>query len=170
MLVYLATPEIFHRDWPTFSAAAVHLSAKLGLELVLPVPGDAPLHGHGVTQPGSLTLAATIFHACLDKVDSVDAVVADFNPFRGAEPDSGVVVEATYAYAQGIPVVGFTTGIPAPRETARARLTDTGAWVDGRHYVVEDFGLPCNLMPYHVCADFTFDGVGDALARVARRR
>jgi hypothetical protein len=74
-------------------------------------------------------------------------VLANLNPFRGAEPDSGTCVEIGYALALGKPVIGYAADLRPLRE----RLHASGPGADGRYrdgagMVVEDFGLPLNLM------------------------
>jgi hypothetical protein len=74
-------------------------------------------------------------------------VLANLNPFRGAEPDSGTCVEIGYALALGKPVVGYAADLLPLRERTNA----SGPGADGRYrdvdgMVVEDFGLPLNLM------------------------
>jgi nucleoside 2-deoxyribosyltransferase len=99
------------------------LLAAHGLQALIPIDGGA------VTAGG-------IYRANLAMIASADAVLANFNAFRGDEPDSGTCFEAGYAVAQGKMVVGYLAdGRP---------LKDKVSNADGAF--VEDFALPLNLM------------------------
>jgi nucleoside 2-deoxyribosyltransferase len=81
-------------------------------------------------------------------IRSADGVVANLEPFRGAEPDSGTVFEVGAAVALGLPVVAYgVSGVYVDQVRARGPVE----WVDGalrdsEGLAVEDFGLPLNLM------------------------
>lgn len=164
--VYIAGPDIFFEDWVARAQAAQRICADLGMEAILPIPPQ-PLAGPGVTEPGDRDRARLIFHACLDAVARADAVVANLTPFRGGEPDSGTVVEAAAAYFLGKPVVGYTTETRCVHEYLGARKNDDGALLCRDGALIEQFGLPCNLMVACVCGEIVIGGVEAALARVA---
>lgn len=72
--------------------------------------------------------------------------MANLNPFRGAEPDSGTVFEVGYAIALGKPVWGYLDDArPIALRTAHTAHPD-GRLLDEHGQQVEDFGLPLNLM------------------------
>ena len=50
---------------------------------------------------------AAIFQDNLALIDEADAVVANLNPFRGPEPDSGTAFELGYAHARGKQILGY---------------------------------------------------------------
>ena len=75
-----------------------------------------------------------------------DAVLANLNPFRGAEPDSGTCVEIGYALALGKPIFGYAEDMRPLRERLQAVAGGDGCCRDGEGLAVEDFGLPLNLM------------------------
>jgi nucleoside 2-deoxyribosyltransferase len=86
-----------------------------------------------------------IFQQNLTLIQSADGIVANLNPFRGFEPDSGTIFEVGYGYALGKFIVGYVddqrdvlTKLADHRRLA-ALLTDDS--------MAEDFGLPLNLMP-----------------------
>ena len=79
-----------------------------------------------------------------------DGVIANLAPFRGVEPDSGTVLEVGALWPRGLPVVayGIQPGSYADRVKAGMRTTrgDDGALRDANGLIVEDLGLPLNLM------------------------
>ena len=79
-----------------------------------------------------------------------DGVIANLAPFRGAEPDAGTVFEVGAAHALGIPVVAYGVGAGTYSDRVRALYgaiaDERGVLRDSAGQVVEDFGLPMNLM------------------------
>jgi len=73
-------------------------------------------------------------------------VMANLNDFRGQEPDSGTCFEVGYAAARRIPVWAYTSdGRPMVDQCGHSVDAD-GATLDKNGMLVEDFGLPRNLM------------------------
>jgi len=134
MKIYIAGPDVFRpdaHDW----AIEVHAICLA--------------HGHQALIPLDVeeTSASGIFRNNLRLINEADAVLANLNPFRGAEPDSGTCVEIGYALALGKRVVGYLDSL----EPMRIRLNASGSAADGRYrdergWTVEDFNLPLNLM------------------------
>ena len=132
--LYLAGPDVFRPDaieWAARVAARCRECGHQGL-----VPLDE-----------ACATAHDIYRNNLRLIAEADAVLANLNPFRGDEPDSGTCVEIGYALALGKPVIGYAEDLRPLRERLRA----TGPGADGRYRdgagnVVEDFGLPLNLM------------------------
>lgn len=132
MKLYLAGPDVFRPDAERWATAARALCQAAGHQALL------PLDQEGAT-------AAAICANNLRLVAAADCVVANLNPFRGAEPDSGTCVEIGYALALGKCVVGYAADLRPLRE----RLAVPGAGggcCDATGWQVEDFGLPLNLM------------------------
>lgn len=82
--------------------------------------------------------ADDIFTGNCGLIDQADIVIANLNPFRGAEPDSGTCFEVGYAFAKGKAVYGYLSDARTMREKLGAQ--------DADGFSVEDFGLPVNLM------------------------
>lgn len=134
MKLYIAGPDVFRHDAPAWAAGVRALCRDAGHEALIPIDGDE-------------STAAGIYRNNLRLIEAADAVLANLNPFRGAEPDSGTCVEVGYALALGKPVIGYLEKL----EPLRDRLAASGPDVDGRYRdaegrAVEDFGLPLNLM------------------------
>jgi nucleoside 2-deoxyribosyltransferase len=136
--VYLAGPDVFYPDAPARGVAMQAVCQAMGWVGLYPLDAALPAN------PPSLSRA--IYEANRNLIDRADAVVANLRDFRGAEPDSGTVWEVAYALARGKPVVGY---LPDDR-TVLARMGDRQrGGVDAEGCVVEDFGLPLNLMLAH---------------------
>jgi nucleoside 2-deoxyribosyltransferase len=78
-------------------------------------------------------------------------VLANLNPFRGCEPDSGTCVEVGFALALGKPVTGYLEGTESTVERVGRVQGGVDVGADGRPrdhegLLIEDFGLPLNLM------------------------
>jgi nucleoside 2-deoxyribosyltransferase len=96
-----------------------------------------------------MSAATRIFITNTNHIKNADYVIANLNPFRGTEPDSGTVWEVAYAYAVGIPVIAYMKNMITVRERAYSHFylggnVDSGLLPDGMN--VEDFGFPVNLM------------------------
>lgn len=137
--IYLAGPDVFFPDIAERAAQHKQACRDMGFE---------PLHP--VDQP--LLEAPAIYQSNIELLARADAVAANLNPFRGAEVDSGTAFEVGYAVALNKPVVGYLE----KRTTVRAQVAaavgplvyneDHGVWRDADNNLVEDFGLPVNLM------------------------
>ena len=155
--VYLAGPDVFHPEADRLAEDHKALCRAYGFE---------PLHP--IDQP---TLAAdTIFQVNLGMLRLADAVVANLNPFRGAEVDSGTAFEVGFAIARGIPVIGYV----ASQETLAERVgrlfgplvMQDSALRDASGDLVENFGHPVNLMLAESCS-LVIGGLEIALKKLA---
>jgi nucleoside 2-deoxyribosyltransferase len=146
LTIYLAGPDLFFADADDRYSRLKAACAFAGLD------GVAPNDGLALDPSASGPDAArTIYDHDMRTLASCDAVLANLSAFRGPEPDSGTVFEAAYAFAKGIPVVGYTVdGLTASDRHLLCRKTIIGAdevlrdKADGG--LVENFGLPSNLM------------------------
>jgi len=94
--VYLAGPPFAEE----YRARASDLARAAGWEAVDPMRRDF----RGRTEGNE----AEIVDGDLADIDSCDVVLAAFTA-----PDEGTAMEAWYAHSRGIPVVAYTSGIPA---------------------------------------------------------
>ncbi len=156
MKLYLAGPDLFRPDSREWAERAIALCRREGHEALLPLDG---------TQ----TNAGGIYRNNLRLIDEADVVLANLNPFRGTEPDSGTCVEIGFALALGKPVIGYSDALTPMRD----RLSATGPGADGHYrdsagWTVENFGLPLNLM-LAVPVQLEQGGLEAALKALTRR-
>ncbi|MDR1487896.1 MAG: nucleoside 2-deoxyribosyltransferase, partial [Deltaproteobacteria bacterium] len=91
MKVYFAGPNIFYPDYVDYITTLKQFSAPFDIEPVF--SGEfIEKDPHRIAQ----------FN--LELIKKSKMVIANLNPFRGNEPDSGTVFECGYAVALGIPV------------------------------------------------------------------
>ncbi|WP_265942779.1 nucleoside 2-deoxyribosyltransferase [Dechloromonas sp. A34] len=157
MKLYLAGPDVFRPDALAWADEARQLCQAAGHDALI------PLDGVETTAPG-------IYHANIDLIRSADAVLANLNPFRGCEPDSGTCVEVGFALALGKPVIGYlardeTTTARVERISGTALEWRNGRPLDQAGLYVEDFGLPLNLM-LAVPTRIVVGGLSEALQAV----
>jgi nucleoside 2-deoxyribosyltransferase len=141
--LYLAGPDVFRPDAAAHGRALQALCTDYGFTGVFPLdealPGDL-----GSPQ----ALAAFIYRRNVERIDACDAVAANLDFFRGAEPDSGTCFEVGYAVARGKPVIGYVPEPGSFAERIRQRHPEVvrGDLHDVQGWRLEEFGLPLNLM------------------------
>ncbi len=134
MEIYLAGPDVFRPDVLEWAESARETCRRYGYEPLIPID-------HGETE------AHRIFQANLDLILKAQIVVANLNPFRGAEPDSGTCFELGYALALDKKVCGYVDRL----ETLQSRVNrieggDPARTHDNHGMLIENFNLPLNLM------------------------
>lgn len=163
--LYLAGPDIFRPDAVARGEQLKALCARYGFEGLFPL--DAQVAGHAAGDPHDT--ARWIYRADIGLLEAADAVLANLDFFRGAEPDSGTCFEVGYAVARGKPVYGYVPEAGSLAERIRRRCpgylgADAGRDVEG--WQLEEFGLPLNLMLAVPCVMV----VGNAEAALQRLR
>ena len=140
--LYLAGPDVFRPEAADHGRRLVALCAEYGFTGVFPLAGSLP----ELASPQAV--AAHIYRANVAHIEGCDAVVANLDFFRGAEPDSGTCFEVGYAVARGKPVVGYVpeAGSFAQRIRQRHPQAAGPGPVDAQGWQLEEFGLPLNLM------------------------
>lgn len=139
--IYLAGFDVFRPDAVAHGEQLKMLCSKYGYEGRYPLDNEVPRKLAPQEQ------ARWICRGNLAMLRDCDLVVANLNPFRGDEPDSGTVFEVGYAVALGKPVWGYTSRArPLVNQLAVQRMPGGRGHVDSMGYTVEDFGLNLNLM------------------------
>jgi nucleoside 2-deoxyribosyltransferase len=158
--VYLAGPDVFRIDCAEHMRKLVLACEAAGLEALPPSDGMPPITALGKE-------AEYIFETNMARLRQADGVIANLEPFRGTEPDSGTVFEVGAAVAMGLPVVAYgVSGAYAARVKRLMKVVRAnGVLRDPKNYVVEDFDLPLNLML--ACSVGIEDTAEDALAALA---
>ncbi|HZX32671.1 MAG TPA: nucleoside 2-deoxyribosyltransferase [Rhodocyclaceae bacterium] len=161
MKLYLAGPDVFRPDALAWAEEARALCASFGHQALIPLDNEE-------------TTAQGIYRANLELIRAADGVVANLNPFRGLEPDSGTCVEVGIALALGKSVFGYLEDarplaerVAATQGSALSACNGRPTDRDGLH--VEDFGLPLNLM-LAVPVRLVAGGLKDALAALTANR
>lgn len=155
MKIYLAGPDVFRPDAAVFAANARRLMEERGHIALLPLDNEE-------------TTAEGIFRANLGLVSECDALIANLNPFRGDEPDSGTSFEVGCAIALGKRVVGYVAdarpmAVKLCEKYGIALPDDESRPLDPHGNVIENFGLPLNLMLAVPCR-IVQGGLEDAVA------
>ena len=123
--IYIAGFDVFYPDAAKRGSRMKMICAEHGFIGLYPLDGEA-------------STAEEIFRGNCARIDEADLVIANMNPFRGAEPDSGTAFEVGYACAKGKKVYLYLSDARAMRD----KLGET----DEAGFSVENFGLPVNLM------------------------
>ena len=141
--LYLAGFGVFRPDAQSHGVALKALCREYGLDGLYPLDNAAPAHLRGAA------LARWIYEANVGLIEQADGVLADMNPFRGREPDSGTAFEVGYAIARGKPVWVYTGQSGTLVEQIGVGQDGSGPsrrHVDADGFTVEDFGMNLNLM------------------------
>jgi nucleoside 2-deoxyribosyltransferase len=138
--IYLAGFDVFRPDAVAHGETLKALCRAFGFEGLYPLDAAVP----SITDPGDR--ARWIYEANIGAIRQADIVLANVNDFRGSgEPDSGTAFEIGFAVATGKPVWAYTMDRRALRERVPSSVTESGLLCE-KGFLVEDFGLPMNLM------------------------
>lgn len=138
--IYLAGFDVFRPNALAFGNAMKTRCLEHGFVGLFPLDNVAPSELSGPA------LAQWIYQANIKLIEQADFVIANINPFRGKEPDSGTAFEIGYATALGKPVWAYTDQSMPLIEQVKNTVVEDGARIDSDGYLVEDFGLNINLM------------------------
>ena len=123
--IYIAGPDVFSSDAVEIGKKYKALCEKQGFEGLYPLDNVC-------------STSKEIAEGNFGLIDKCDVVIANMNPFRGKEPDSGTCCEVGYAIAKGKRVICYMSD-------TRSMVEKYGT-VDENGMNVENFGLPLNLM------------------------
>ncbi len=123
--IYLAGFDVFAPDAVQRGTKMKQLCEQYGFVGLYPLDNEAEN-------------AEQIFEGNLALIETADMVMANLNPFRGSEPDSGTAFEIGYACAKGKAVYGYLQDTRPMQE----RLGEK----DENGFAVENFGMAVNLM------------------------
>ena len=159
--LYIAGPSVFEPNAAEIGEGFKEVVRAAGFCPLYPMDNEIdvnhPCPAHGISS-GNIELI---------KLSAV--VVADLNPFRGPEPDSGTCWEAGFAAGAGKLVYGHVaTNESLLERTLRMKglqMSDSPVDRSGRN--IENFGLPVNLMLAHGVERLIIGSFTDAVAQVA---
>lgn len=161
--VYIAGPGVF-AGLDTLRARETEkkniLSSK-GFAPLYPLDNEIKVDAN---EPPSVT-AMKIRTANIAMIDDSDVVIADITMFRGHGSDPGTTFEIGYATGRGIPVILFWNKKCGWPRIYKDRVCESGEFIenvggyltDCNGAIIEDFGLPDNLMygvGYPICDSF----------------
>lgn len=140
--IYIAGPDVFEKDSIEIGKRLVALCQEYGFE------GLYPLDNVVDFSQGKHKIAQDIFEANVEMIKKADIVIANLNPFRGKEADSGTVWECGYAVGLGKQVYGYMQKRINYIESfdATEKTEQEGYFVDAKGMLIEDFDHPINLM------------------------
>lgn len=160
MKIYLAGPDVFRPDALAWAESARALLAAHGHLALIPLDNEE-------------TTAEGIFKENLALISEADLIIANLNPFRGCEPDSGTAFEVGCAIALGKRVIAYMSDTRTQIEKLAEHYGGTLARRDGRvvtpdNNAIEDFGLPINLMLAVPC-EIVQGKLDDALVQITKK-
>jgi len=123
MLVYFAGPDIFYPDYQQWKQQVKSLADHYDIQPLFPGDDDPQSSPH------------EIFRANIELIERADGIIANLNPFRGQEADSGTSFEIGYAFSRQKIVIAILGDTRPMIEKINDDLAS-----------VENFGYPCNLM------------------------
>ncbi len=140
--IYIAGPDVFREDAIEIGRRYVQLCQKYGFVGLYPMDNVVDFD-----QPKQ-KIAQDIFKANVALIQSADIVVANLNPFRGYEADSGTVWECGYGYGLGKEVCGYMSDTSDYFDKFdKNEIKRCGdVYVDSNADTIEDFDYPLNLM------------------------
>jgi len=140
--IYIAGPDVFEKDSFEIGKKLRALCESYGFEGLYPLDNEVDF-----SQPKQ-KIAEDIFLANRAMIASADIVIANLNPFRGKEADSGTVWECGYASGLGKEVYGYMQDTRAYIEkfTEDEKFLSDGCYCDTKTRVIENFEHPLNLM------------------------
>ena len=134
--IYLAGPDVFYPDSAQRRAYLLQVCENYGFEGIYP--------GDNEVQPVS---AEAIRNMNLKLISEADYLIANLNPFRGFEPDSGTVFEMGFSLALGKTVVAYSSDLrPMIKRLQEYQALSDHQMVDKDGLMIENFSLPNNLM------------------------
>lgn len=156
--VYLAGPDVFLANAKDVLAKKKELLEYTGFEVITPLDNESD-DAHEIA---NFNYAA---------VQHCDVILANVEPFRGTEPDSGTVFEIGMAHGLGKQIVTYVRGdfLELPSQSYSERVKQfldqtSGAFAfnyEGKEWNIESFGLKQNLMLS--CASVEFENFSDAV-------
>jgi len=140
--IYIAGPDVFEQESLAIGEHLVTICKQYGYE------GLYPLDNKVNFMQKKHKIAQDIFTANKKMIESCDIVIANLNPFRGKESDSGTVWECGYAYGLGKDVYGYmqTTNDYIENFSSSEKKFVKGEFVDNEGRIIENFAYPINLM------------------------
>ena len=139
---YLAGFECFLLNATEYGAWMKEQTLKYNFEGIFP-PDEAP----GLPMPPKeimsnvFSRSAFFFDRDQQHIRNSNFILANFNPYHGAEPDSGTAFEAGMCYGLGYPCYYFMSDSRPLIERINCKKGEDGVYRDVQGYLVENFGF-----------------------------
>lgn len=159
--IYLAGPDVFRPDALAWGLSLKAMCREFGFD------GLFPLDNHAPVGLGGRALADWIYEANVALIRECDLVMANLDPFRGYEPDSGTAFEIGFAAALRKPVWAYHAPMGSIVDQVPHTVGRDGVAIDADGQHVEDFGMSRNLML--ACAATIVEGDARACLAAIRR-
>ncbi len=162
MKIYIAGPDVFERDSIEIGIKYSKLCEDYGYK------GNYPLDNVIDFNQKKKKIAYDIFIANEELIKESDIVIANLNPFRGKEPDSGTIWECGYAYGLGKKVYGYMKNRAPYLEQFKDNEKDIEGDLtfDKDDKMIEDFDYPVNLMIACSTIEIVEGGFEDVLKKI----
>ena len=131
--IYLAGPDVFRKDSRKYLENLVNIveaSGNIGIAPIIELP-------NGLTK---CEQSEFIFDLIVSKINEADVIMANMEPFRGPDVDSGTAFEMGYMFGHRKIVYGYSY---LANFTLKEITTDTA---NTMFPIVEDLGNYANLM------------------------
>jgi len=139
--IYLAGPDVFEPDAIDQGKRLKAHCERYGFIGLFPLDNEISQHGT------PYEVAKRIREANIALINECDIILANLNPFRGLEPDSGTVYEVGYATALNKKVYAYAKDQrPMIQRIRESQSLSTTATLCKDDKVIEDFGETLNLM------------------------
>ena len=162
--IYIAGPDVFEPDSVEIGKRYSALCKEYGFK------GLYPLDNIVDFDQEKQKIAHDIFVANVKLIQEADIVIANLNPFRGKEADSGTVWECGYAIALGKEVYGYMDNTSNYLEQFKPeeKQLQNNLHVDLDAKTIEDFNHPINLMIACSCSEIIKGGFKDVLEELTK--
>lgn len=157
--IYIAGPDVFEPNSIQIGEKYSKLCKNYGFK------GLYPLDNVVDFKQEKQKIALDIYKANIKLIQEADIVIANLNPFRGKEADSGTIWECGYAIGLGKEVYGYmdnTSDYVDQFFDEEKNLSDD-IYVDLKRRTIEDFNHPINLMIACSCTAIVEGGFEDVL-------
>lgn len=136
--IYFAGPDVFRRDAKKYFHDTAEVARGFGIEPifpadVLPQENDTPI-----------SRGYVLFSANIGLIQSCDGIIANISPFRGPNMDPGTAMEIGCGFSLGKPMIGWSSDLRQLMDRTLDAFEHLN--LDATSTLIEDFGLPENLM------------------------
>lgn len=138
--IYIAGFDVFKQDSIKIGERYKSTCKEFGFEGLYPLDNQ-------IDESWSKEVARDfIYKKNIELIEKSDIVVANANPFRGVELDSGTAFEIGYAKALGKQIIIYMDDDRSYLDKIPNKKEKNGVFYDENSMFIEDFDFPLNLM------------------------